>query len=101
MAVARVVTVNARQNPDVLEDHTGPLDTHGQALVDPHAMMVRRLTPRECERLQGLPDDHTLVAYRGKTMADGPRYAMIGNGIAINCLAWIGQRIALFMKVTA
>jgi DNA (cytosine-5)-methyltransferase 1 len=56
---------------------------------------VRRLTPRECERLQGAPDDHTLVTYRGKPMADGPRYKMIGNSWAVPCVRWIGERIDL------
>jgi DNA (cytosine-5)-methyltransferase 1 len=55
---------------------------------------VRRLTPRECERLQGLPDDWTDVPYRGKAAADGPRYKAIGNGMAVPCLEWIGRRIA-------
>jgi len=54
---------------------------------------VRRLTPRECERLQGWPDDHTLVPYRGKPMQDGPRYKIIGNGWALPCVQWIGRRI--------
>jgi DNA (cytosine-5)-methyltransferase 1 len=44
---------------------------------------VRRLTPRECERLQGFPDDYTLVPYRGKTAADGPRYKALGNSMAV------------------
>lgn len=57
------------------------------------AKAVRRLTPRECERLQGWPDDHTLVPYRGKPMADGPRYKIIGNGWALPCARWIGRRI--------
>jgi len=56
---------------------------------------VRRLTPRECERLQGAPDDHTLITYRKKPMADGPRYKMIGNSWAVPCVRWIGERIAL------
>ena len=56
--------------------------------------VVRRLTPRECERLQGLPDDWTLVPYRGKPAADAPRYKAIGNGMAVPVLRWIGQRIA-------
>src|SRR3546814_6044920 len=43
------------------------------------AMAVRRLTPRECERLQGFPDAYTLVPYRGKPAADGPRYKEIGR----------------------
>jgi DNA (cytosine-5)-methyltransferase 1 len=54
---------------------------------------VRRLTPRECERLQGFPDDFTLVPHRGKPAADGPRYKALGNSMAVPCMAWIGQRI--------
>ena len=64
-------------------------------------MLVRRITPLEAERLQGLPDNWTAVSYRGKPMADGPRYRLVGNAIAINCLRWIGERIALFEKASA
>jgi DNA (cytosine-5)-methyltransferase 1 len=55
---------------------------------------VRRLTPRECERLQGFPDDYTLVPNRGKPAADGPRYKALGNSMAVPVMRWIGQRIA-------
>jgi DNA (cytosine-5)-methyltransferase 1 len=56
---------------------------------------VRRLTPLECERLQGLPDGWTDVPWRGKEHApDGPRYKAIGNGWAVNTARWIGYRIA-------
>jgi len=58
-------------------------------------MQVRRLTPTECERLQGVPDGHTLVPFNGKPMADGNRYKMIGNGFAIPCVKWIGKRIQM------
>jgi len=54
---------------------------------------VRRLTPRECERLQGWPDDHTRWAADGKENADGPRYKMIGNGVAAPVAQWIAERI--------
>lgn len=54
---------------------------------------VRRLTPRECERLQGFPDDWTLVTHRGKPACDGPRYKAIGNSMAVPVMQWIGQRI--------
>ena len=54
---------------------------------------VRRLTPRECERLQGFPDDHTAIEYRGKPAADSPRYKALGNSMAVNVMSWIGQRI--------
>jgi DNA (cytosine-5)-methyltransferase 1 len=59
------------------------------------AMAVRRLTPRECERLQGFPDDYTLVEYRKKPAADGPRYRALGNSMAVPVMLWIGERIAL------
>ena len=59
------------------------------------ASAVRRLTPTECERLQGFPDGYTLIPYRGKPAADGPRYKALGNSMAVPCMAWIGRRIAM------
>jgi DNA (cytosine-5)-methyltransferase 1 len=63
----------------------------------PHILSsaVRRLTPRECERLQGFPDDYTAIPYRNGTAADGPRYKALGNSMAVPCMRWIGERIAL------
>ncbi|ASA52857.1 Dam family site-specific DNA-(adenine-N6)-methyltransferase [Salmonella enterica] len=58
---------------------------------------VRRLTPVECERLQGFPDNHTLISWRGKDATDcpdGPRYRAIGNSMAVPVMRWIGERIA-------
>lgn len=56
--------------------------------------VVRRLTPTECERLQGFPDGWTDVPYRGREHApDGPRYKAIGNSMAVPVMAWIGRRI--------
>jgi len=55
---------------------------------------VRRLTPVECERLQGFPDGWTAVPYRGKPAADGPRYRALGNSMAVPCMEWLGKRIA-------
>lgn len=69
------------------------IDAFPQAVSS--AMMVRRLTPRECERLQGFPDDYTLVPYRNKPAADGPRYKALGNSMAVPVMAWIGKRIQL------
>jgi DNA (cytosine-5)-methyltransferase 1 len=57
------------------------------------AMQVRRLTPRECERLQGFPDDYTLIPYRNKPACDGPRYKALGNSMAVPVMRWIGERI--------
>jgi len=67
------------------------------------SMTVRRLTPRECERLQGFPDDWTMIPYRGKSpenCPDGPRYKALGNSMACNCMAWIGERIAAYESQT-
>jgi DNA (cytosine-5)-methyltransferase 1 len=77
---------------DASEDGTG-----GGTPLIPQAMTVRRLTPRECERLQGFPDDYTLIPWRKKQAEDcpdGPRYKALGNSMACNCMAWIGERIA-------
>ncbi len=71
--------------------------TQQVAAVHATTMTVRRLTPRECERLQGFPDDWTLIPWRKKPAADcpdGPRYKALGNSMACNCMAWIGERIA-------
>ena len=65
--------------------------------------VARRLTPRECERLQGFPDDWTLIPYRGKPAEecpDGPRYKAIGNSMAVPVMKWIGERIKLVDEIT-
>ena len=54
---------------------------------------VRRLTPLECERLQGFPDGWTDIPYRGKPAPDGARYKALGNSMSVPCMAWIGRRI--------
>ena len=64
------------------------------------AMQVRRLTPRECERLQGFPDDYTLIPYRNKLASDGPRYKALGNSMAVPVMAWIGKRIQMVEDIT-
>ena len=58
--------------------------------------VVRRLTPVECERLQGFPDNWTQVPYRGRSSEecpDGPRYKAIGNSMAVPVMRWIGRRM--------
>ena len=60
--------------------------------------IVRRLTPRECERLQGFPDDWTRIEWRGKQSEDcpdSPRYKAMGNSMAVPVMRWIGERIEL------
>ena len=68
--------------------------------TDSHAvsdgLQLRRLTPTECERLQGFPDNHTLIPWRGKPAADcpdSPRYKAIGNSMAVPVMRWIGRKI--------
>jgi len=75
----------------------------GKALpVLPHpgaqsgSLIVRRLTPKEAERLQGFPDDYTAISWRGKPAGqcpDGPRYKALGNSWAVPVVRWIGRRI--------
>jgi site-specific DNA-cytosine methylase len=58
------------------------------------AMQVRRLTPTECERLQGFPDGYTNIPWRNKSECpDGPRYKALGNSMAVPVMQWIGKRI--------
>jgi DNA (cytosine-5)-methyltransferase 1 len=73
-------------------------------VVSTSAMTVRRLTPRECERLQAFPDDYTLIPWRKKPAdqcPDGPRYKALGNSMAVNCMEWIGERIAAYERDAA
>lgn len=68
----------------------------GGQLAIASEMAVRRLTPRECERLQGIPDDHTCIPWRGRAAdqcPDGPRYKAIGNSWAVPKFRWLGERI--------
>jgi DNA (cytosine-5)-methyltransferase 1 len=74
-------------------DACHPLAEGGHAPAVATRMAVRRLTPRECERLQGFPDDYTLVTYRGKPACDGPRYRALGNSMAVPVIRWLGERI--------
>lgn len=73
-------------------------DRHGVA----HDMKVRRLTPIECERLQGFPDNFTQIPYRNKDAEqcpDGPRYKAIGNSMAVPVMKWIGERINMVERL--
>ena len=59
----------------------------------PSSMAVRRLTPRECERLQGFPDDWTAYGSDGKPIADSVRYRALGNAVAVPVVEWIARRL--------
>lgn len=67
-----------------------------EPVLDERLLIVRRLTPVECERLQGFEDDYTLIPWRGKNAnqcPDGPRYKSLGNSMAVPVMRWIGERI--------
>ena len=83
-------------------DQGAPLIVESPVAKGPHAvqhtMAIRRLTPKECERLQGFPDDWTRIPYRNKPAdqcPDGPRYKACGNSMAVPVMRWIGERINL------
>jgi DNA (cytosine-5)-methyltransferase 1 len=63
------------------------------------AMAVRRLTPKECERLQGFGDNYTDIQPKGKPTPDGPRYKALGNSMAVPVMAWIGERIKQYEEM--
>jgi DNA (cytosine-5)-methyltransferase 1 len=88
------VAFHNRQDPDS-GPVTHPVGAKDNGLGVLSAMTVRRLTPLETERLQGLPDHYTAITYKGKPAADGPRYRAIGNSFAVPVVAWIGRRIQL------
>jgi len=69
----------------------GSLDDRETYVAD--GRRIRRLTPRELERCMGFPDDWTLVPYRGKPAADGPRSRSLGNSMPVPVMSWIGSRI--------
>ena len=63
-------------------------------------LQVRRLTPVECHRLQGFPDNHCQIPWRGKPAEecpDGPQYKALGNSMAVPVMRWIGKRIDLHL----
>jgi DNA (cytosine-5)-methyltransferase 1 len=73
--------------------------THSHGVFVGSYSAVRRLTPEECERLQGFEPGYTLVPYRGKPAADGPRYKAIGNSMAVPVMRWIGERIEMVNEI--
>ena len=78
------------------EECCGTLKCGGSAPQVAGRMSVRRLTPRECERLQGFPDDWTLIPWKGRPAEecpDGPRYKAIGNSMAVPVMRWLFERM--------
>ena len=85
-----------RSQPDPEVCHTIPAASCAPHLATPWA--VRRLMPVECERLQGFPDDHCAITYRGKPAADGPKYQALGNSMAVPVIAWLMDRMKISME---
>jgi DNA (cytosine-5)-methyltransferase 1 len=86
---------NSASQGDSVSEHVTPTLDKSKTPGVTDGMSVRRLTPRECERLQGFPDDYTLIPYRNKLAADGPRYKAMGNSMAVPVMRWIGERIQM------
>jgi len=88
---------SAAQGDSVSTQVTPTLDKSKTPAVA-QASAVRRLTPKECERLQGFPDDYTQIEWRNKpaeNCPDGPRYKALGNSMAVPVMRWIGERISM------
>lgn len=127
-ATDTILAFNSREDPCVYGDQSGTLGSSSpQAQTINHQTGVRRLTPLECERLQGMPDNWTrVVARRYKSQprskhaqrfpdlyeatpdgswvryaADGPRYKAIGNSMAVPVMAWVGRRIDAVEQIIA
>jgi hypothetical protein len=74
-------------------EHTGGVLSRNTTAI------VRRLTPVECERLQGFPDGYTDIKVGGKPTPDGPRYKALGNSMAVPVMHWIGKRIQMVQEL--
>ena len=83
------------------EELSATLSTHNDQYLymeedSMKGLTIRRLTPLECERLQGFPDGWTDIQWRGREHApDGPRYKALGNSMAVPVMRWIGEGIQL------
>ncbi|OEC58374.1 DNA cytosine methyltransferase [Pseudomonas sp. AP42] len=94
--VAQTLTCNYGKQVDNTDSALGPN-------VVSHTSSVRRLVPVECERLQGMADNYTLIPWRGKPASecpDGPRYKAIGNSKAVTVVRWIGRRLLQQLKTS-
>lgn len=75
--------------------HSGSHANAGGHAAFQWGKVVLRLTPTECEKLQGFPDGWTDIRHGGKPTPDGPRYKALGNSMAVNVMRWIGERIQM------
>jgi len=101
---AGALRTNPLSGPDgvgVQADHAYTLEARAEVQAVQSAMQVRRLTPEECEALQGFPRSYTAIPWRGKPAnqcPDGPRYKALGNSWAVPNVTWIGRRIQAALR---
>ena len=93
--VAQPVIVHGTQDPCTSDIAFAQGTNNGGENVLVQPMAVRKLLPKECERLQGFPDNYTDIQHKGKATPDGPRYKALGNSMAVPVMAWIGKRIKM------
>jgi DNA (cytosine-5)-methyltransferase 1 len=91
--------VHGTQDPCVSDIAFAQGRNNGGENVMVQAMAVRRLTPKECERLQGFPDNYTDIKSKNKPTPDGPRYKALGNSMAVPVMRWIGERIKQYEEM--
>jgi DNA (cytosine-5)-methyltransferase 1 len=91
--------IHGTQDPCVSDIAFAQGRNNGGENVMVQHMAVRRLTPKECERLQGFPDNYTDIQSKGKPTPDGPRYKALGNSMAVPVMRWIGERIKQFEEM--
>ena len=100
---APIVAFGVGENPDLghcLRSGASKADKHESTTYIASPMQVRRLTPTECERLQGFPDGYTNIPWRNKPESpDGPRYKALGNSMCTNVMSWLGKRVDLVDKI--
>ena len=93
---------NSASQGDSVSEHVTPTLDKSKTPAVAQASAVRRLTPTECERLQGFPDNYTQIPYRNKpaeSCPDGPRYKAMGNSMAVPVMRWIGERINMVSSI--
>ena len=93
---------NSASQGDSVSEHVTPTLDKSKTPAVAQASAVRRLTPTECERLQGFPDNYTQIPYRNKpaeSCPDGPRYKAMGNSMAVPVMRWIGERINMVNSI--
>ena len=91
-----IVMAHGQANAEITEGLSTTLNCNHESPIIADSCQLRRFTPRECERLQGFPDDWTKIPWRNKPAEqcpDGPRYKACGNSMAVPVMRWIGERI--------